>query len=338
MQLTLEETTTLTTLLSHKLRAIPTSHLPPLTLSDILARTSRTHLANIPPDINLAFLLRHRSTIDAYNSTALKDESGQDEDIARAVWFYRLDPVRQFQRWQDGVRWNLALLSAVVGVDILTRENGQRGKDDGSMSDDVRASAPGGIGVIIMLSPAAARFAKKYLAAVLEHHCSPTTFEVREEFVRVWRGSRFDLFAVERAWARKTMQRAMRQLSREWEAELTRAREEMGREKYEECVEPFVGSLVPGRAAVRGWGEGQRAVGGDEERCGDLNGGNELLEALRVPCPVAVQGERKKGLREDEEGSRVCDLRVAIACVQSVRPRDMLPVLMRLFPLGRAGK
>lgn len=60
---------------------------------------------------------------------------------------------------------------------------------------------------------------------------------------------------------------------------------------------------------------------------------NELLDALRVPCPpVAQERDDQRPRGDDEEYVMVCDLRLATTCVQSMRLRDILPVLMRLFP------
>lgn len=63
--------------------------------------------------------------------------------------------------------------------------------------------------------------------------------------------------------------------------------------------------------------------------------GKQLLDALRTPCPVKEPGDMQKGMVYDDERIVVCDLRTAISAVQSIRPRDMLPLLMRLFPTVR---
>ncbi|KAJ4318297.1 hypothetical protein N0V94_004504 [Neodidymelliopsis sp. IMI 364377] len=311
LDLTHEEKSHLNTLLTHKLRNMPTHHIPTLSLSDIIHTTPRTHFPNIPRDINLMFLLRQRAAIDHYASTPLKAEQGQDADITRAIWFYRLDRVRQFQRYHDAVRWNVAIYAALLTASTLTPIAHSPKKD-----------------TAVTLTPSRTRFIHFYLAAVLEHHNSASCFTAREAFIALWRESRLELFTIYKSWAKKAMQRVMKQRSREWEAEIDKTRTEEGRED----VERLVGSLVPGR---REWGvtrEEKMEVKGGEDA-------EELLGALRVPCPIpevigdgdgAVQKQKQE---VEEEGVMVCDLRTAISCVQEMTPREMLPVLMRLFPM-----
>jgi hypothetical protein len=165
-----------------------------------------------------------------------------------------------------------------------------------------------------------------YLAAVLEHHNSPSSFTARESFIALWRESKLELFTIHKSWAKKAMQRVMKQRSREWEVEIDKVRKEEGRED----VERLVGGLVPGR---REWGVTR------EERV-EMKGGEsaeELLDALRAPCLIPEEGDdgavQKQKQEAEEEGVMVCDLRTAISCVQQMTPREMLPALMRLFPI-----
>ncbi|KAF2623875.1 hypothetical protein BU25DRAFT_296379, partial [Macroventuria anomochaeta] len=323
-----EDTSRLQELLKWKLRGIPKNHVPDIRLSDILHCTPRTRLPHIPADLDLAFFFRNRGTIDSFNCVPLKEELGQGEDVTRAVWFYRLDSVRQFQRWHDGVRWNVALFTALLASSTLPFPLSLPQKHNQNQ---------------VTLSPAAVRFMTLYLSAVLEHHSTPSTspsFAVREAFVRVWRTSNFDLFMVHKSWAKKALQREMKRLSKEWEKELDTARGEMGRQEYDEKVASFVGSLIPGHAqqdlppmewAKGGGGSSEDGREGDEDIVMQGREGNELLDALRGPYPNVGQdkGDGRTTMK-DEEGAMVCDLRTAISCVQSVRPGDMLPVLIRL--------
>ena len=315
-----EETERLRLLLKYKLREIPPAHIPAITLTDILQRTPRTHITNIPHDINLAFLLRNRALIEEYNCVPQKEDSGQDEAIARAIWFYRLDTDHQFQRYHDTTRWNITLFTVLItehnlaqqpdGQDIRTLK-GQRGSP---------------------ISRAAARFITLYLAAVLETRKQPTVFTAREAFIRVWRVSLLVLFTHVKPWAQKALKRTVKTMSPEWERELRRARKGMGSDAYDAHVAPFVGSLVPGQPGrVPCLNEG--AMGRDDEanveygKCEQ----NELLDALMVPCPTATQGKSDGPVKQSEDGELVCDLRTAITCLQSVRPKEILSVLMDIF-------
>ncbi|CBY01320.1 hypothetical protein IAQ61_003147 [Plenodomus lingam] len=110
----------LSALLKHKLRAIPPYHLPTLTLDDIiLPNPIATHIPNIPPDIQLPFFLRHRALMARDDDRAIKSEELQSMDVTRAIWYYRLDSARQFQRYHDGVRWNLAMFTALLAREFV---------------------------------------------------------------------------------------------------------------------------------------------------------------------------------------------------------------------------
>lgn len=180
-----------------------------------------------------------------------------------------------------------------------------------------------------------------YLSAVLEQHNAPTVFYAREAFVRLWRGSRLELFVVERSWARKALQRRMKRLSKLWAEELEGLRQTMGDREFGDAVGRFVGFLVPGRAdwvPVRRDGvggardSGERAMGDVDVEMRGAEGENDLLEALRVPCPLVTSDQSVVKAESDEEGTTVCDLRTAINCVQEIKPHDILRELMRLFP------
>jgi hypothetical protein len=320
-----EETGQLRLLLEYKLRYIPPAHIPRITLADIFHRTQRTHTPNIPNDINLAFFLRNRALINEYNCVPQKKDNGQDEAIARAIWFYRLDTSHQFQRHHDTIRWNITLFTALITQHKLSQ---QMGKQDIYPSKDGthrNQRSP-------TLSPAAVRFMTLFLDAVLEAHTHPTIFTAREAFIRVWRISPLVLFSHVKPWAQKKLKRTIKALSPEWEGELRRARQVMGSDAYDANVAPFVGSLVPGQpvrapyldTGATGRNDEANVAFGKREK-------NELLDALTVPCPTAIQGKSNGAVKQSEDGELVCDLRAAISCVQSVRPKETLPVLMKIL-------
>ena len=350
-----EEKEELEALLKHKLRGIPKNDILDIKLNDILRATTKTRLANMPLDINLAFLLRNRALIDECGGTPMKEDTRQTVDVCRAIWFWRLDTVRQFQRWHDGVRWNIAIFTALLSQhyahppDQRTAESQHHDRGAGARIDSPR---PTNVDVERgRLTPAAVRFMTLYLSAVLEQHTTSSSspshsssFAKRESFIRLWRTSTYDLFTIHKSWARKALQRALKRLSREWEKELELARRRIDRYEWEQRVEPLVGSLVPGIAATRTRKDSSchPRPGGEEmevaERLesGGVEGeGKQLLDALRTPCPVEEPGDMQKGMVYDDERIVVCDLRTAISAVQSIRPRDMLPLLMRLFPTVR---
>ena len=352
-------------MLQHKLRGVPTDHVRSLRLSDILQRTPRTLLSHIPLDISLAWMLRNRARVDEYIRTGMQhagvDEETEDVDdkVVRAAWYYRLSASHQFQRYHDAVRWNLAIYTS-----LLTQHTLSKSRDNSSNNTTTTNNNNGNDKKSFeKLSPAALRFMHVYLSAVLEQHNAPTQFSEREAFIQLWLSSRFDLFSIHKSWAKKALQRALKALGLEWAILLS----QMGSE-YEIHMRRFVGRLVPGRAVggradrtlasqgrgspSRGESHATRTSGGDvhcvsgEElateardaevrdtgikRRGDAN---ELLDALRTPFPTLVAGQRALESVQDEV-ALVCDLRTAISCVQSTRPRDMLPVLMRLFPFS----
>ncbi|KAJ4384903.1 hypothetical protein N0V86_000507 [Didymella sp. IMI 355093] len=327
-------------LLQYKLSGIPIGHLPSLTLRDILSQTARTILIHIPHDIGLAWFLRHRALILAYVLTGMGNKSDREDggdveaNVVRAVWYYRLDTVRQFQRYHDGVRWNLAIYVALLTRHALEKEGRQERCEYGSDSDQGRSRCKR-----IEVQPAAIRFMMLYLEAVVEHHSHPMTFHKRDEFVRLWRRSGLDLFTINKSWAKKSLQRSLKQLSPQWSRELSFAQCDMGLEAYSEKVGKFVGSLVPGMAdqnltttRERNAARSKEASPQQEKTLSTKKARNELLDALSAPCPVPAEANREQKMTRGEERYMVCDLHTAITCVQNVTPRDMLPVLVRLFP------
>ena len=73
--LTCEEEDELEALLKHKLRGIPKNDILDIKLNGILRATTKTRLANVPLDVNLAFLLRNRALIDECGGTPMKEDT-----------------------------------------------------------------------------------------------------------------------------------------------------------------------------------------------------------------------------------------------------------------------
>lgn len=173
-------------------------------------------------------MLKHRATIDEQGRLAIKDPEAQHIDITRAIFFWRLDDMHQFQRYHDNARWNIALFIALLS-------GGRFG------SKEARP---------------ARHFAIAYLAAVLEHHNEPATFDKREAFIKLWKDSKYDLFTFT-ASQKTAMKRVSKRLNKEWEDELYRIKkvndlmalmEETGPTYYAK-ISKFIGILVPGRPA-----------------------------------------------------------------------------------------
>jgi hypothetical protein len=353
-------------LLKAKLHGIPPYHLPVLTLFDILEQKSRAlHLPSIPPDIQLTFFLRHRATIGRYGGEPIRDESVQSLDITRATFFYRLDEARQFQRFHDTMRWNTALFVALLAdySDDPPESSALRPKPNHQSSSSEARKGPsleqGLMSKDVYIPPAARRFMSAYLAAVLEHHNTPTTFTARESFIEIWKAGIWDVFSMFGGAQKKLLKNIMKRLTREWEEELDYAVRCMGREEYDRKVGKFVGAVISGR---RDQGVSAAAVvqmerrpvtteeTGDVRMRGDAymshesqleieeTDRNELLEALRVPFAARkvepkTQDQPKQMTHISEiEAITVTDTKYAIAAAQKMRPVDMLPVLMRLFP------
>ncbi|KAF1848915.1 uncharacterized protein K460DRAFT_239526, partial [Cucurbitaria berberidis CBS 394.84] len=327
-------------LLKRKLSGIPSHHVPDLQLSDIISQTPRALLLhNIPPDIQLAFLLRNRALIDQHSGKPIKAEDKQSLDITRAIWYYRLDAVHQFQRYHDTARWNIALYTALLSLPLDTTP---------PASPTYPSSPANTRSKDTYIPPAARRFMTLYLAAVLEHHHhtpNTTTFTAREAFIKVWKSGIWDVFEVHSSGQKKLLKNEMKRLTREWELELDRAMGSMERAEYQARIARFVGSLFPGRkdqglVLPAYLGKVTPSLSPEVQMGGDVDvdtvlvvkeegeASNELLEALCVP----LDEQSRQKHTEFQETTVVTDIRYAIGAVNKMHPRDMLLMLMRLFP------
>ncbi|KAF2249826.1 hypothetical protein BU26DRAFT_290537 [Trematosphaeria pertusa] len=310
---TQQEQSDLKALLQRKLRGIPADHLPYLRLSDIVNQTpTALTLPNIPRDLQLPFFLAHRDTIDTCRGLAIKDAATQHIDVTRAIFFYRLDAAHQFQRYHDSHRWNIAIFLA-----LLTFPS-----------------------TVYRVSMAARRFMATYLAAVLEHHNNPAAFDMREEFVRLWKGGNYDFFTFG-ASQKKLLKCEMKRLHKEWEKELGRVEVELGREAYEARVARFAGVLVPAGETQRAQRR-QEAVVSMEVAAADVMQGiemenekweNKLLAALKVP--VGEVDTEKEKLKVNLDAVPVTRKSDALWAVQHCEPRDILRNLREMFPVER---
>lgn len=305
-------------LLNRKLQGVAENHLPNITLTDVLnQKTKALHVPTLPPDLQLSFFFRNRNSINRDNERPIKDEKRQPLKITRAIFFYHLSEVYQFQRFHDTARWNLAFFTALLSMP----------------SSQSPSTAPHRLQALPKpdaVTPADRRFMMAYLAAVMERHNASTVFEKREEFVRRWKESNLDLFVSFKSAQAKLLRKTMQRLNAEWQVELDKAMRVMGRAGYDARVAPFVGSIVPGRRD-----QGLQAVAkvlpqgsGDSEEDDTTKERNELLEALRVPLEDRVY--QKLDEVQEESGTPV-DIRYAITAMQNARPADILPVLVRLF-------
>jgi hypothetical protein len=309
-------------LLERKLQDIPDHIMPTIKFNDILLKSPHVaHIASIPSDIQLPFLLRNRASIDRHFGRAIKDENEQSLDVTRAIFFYHLDDVHLFQRHHDIVRWNLALFTA-----LLFRRVPSLPAPPSSKSHPFVPEAK-------QITPAARCFMISYLAAVMERHNTPTVFDKREEFVRHWKDSKWDLFHLNSA-QKKVMKKDMKRLNAECEVALDLASTELGKSEYDTRIAPFVRCLVPGRmdqgilrehlsAATGSASLPSKTVSMEKEESK-----NELLEALQVPLE---EPGRYDGYAYPEDTMTPVPLKDAIASL-SATPVDMLRGLMRLFP------
>ncbi|KAI4910974.1 hypothetical protein J4E90_007231 [Alternaria incomplexa] len=342
-------------LLKNKLQGVPPNHIPAVTLADILDQTPQAlNLPNIPPDIQLPFFLYNRATIDRYASKPIKDEEKQSMEITRAIWFYRLDQTHHFQRFHDIMRWNTAIFVALLAQHSQSSDQSNSAYSEAGVLDRRRGTIdsyrPGRVTTPTHapIPSAAIRFIKQYLAAVIEHHNTPTSsFAARESFILTWKTGPWELFTVFGGAQKKLLKNAMKKLSKEWEAELRVAESQLGRERYERKVGKFVGGVVPGKREMGVRAEGVKSEDGNVDKAnlvlpgrgeGEGNSGNELLQALLapyVPQTNEARGQDGKGVKRgatEVEGTLVTDVRSAIAALQKMEPRDILPVLIRLFP------
>jgi len=342
-------------LLKNKLQGVPASHLPAVTLADILDQTPRAlNIANIPSDIQLSFFFHNRAAIGRYASKPIKDEDKQSMEITRAIWFYRLDEAHQFQRFHDIMRWNTAIFVALLAQHSQSSDLKNSAHSEAGVLDRRRGTIdsyrPGRVTTPTHapIPPAAILFIKQYLAAVIEHHNTPTSsFAARESFILMWKTGPWELFTVFGGAQKKLLKNAMKKLSKEWEAELRVAESQLGRQRYERKVGKFVGGVVPGKRGMGVRAEEVKNEDGNVDKANlvlpgrgedEGNSGNDMLQALLAPYVPQIneaRGQDGKGAKSgatEVEGTLVTDVRSAIAALQKMEPRDILPVLIRLFP------
>jgi hypothetical protein len=173
-----------------------------------------------------------RTLIDATSGFAVQDEQRQKPDITRAIFYYRLDPAHQFQRYHDANRWNIALFLALLTTPKAKPEQYGPCKDT------------------LWFPETARRWVNRYLAAVLEHHNTPTEFTARERFIKLWKSSRYDFFTF-RSGNAKVLKSLTKAFGKNGDDELERVKAEVGSEVFEKRVAKFVGVLVPGRREHR---------------------------------------------------------------------------------------
>jgi hypothetical protein len=309
-------------LLTRKLHNIPEHVIPDLTLGDIITQSPHALcFSNIPPDLQLSYILCSCALIDRHGGRPIKDEREQSLNITRAIFSYHLHKPHQFQRYHDFSRWNLALFTALLCASLTTD----------IPPIQISHKLPTYITKSGHITPAARRFMTSYIAAVLEHYNTPTIFGKREDFIKRWKGCKRDFFQRFGASQRKLMKKEMQRLNAEWEHELDRAAKYMGSKAYDAQVARFVACIVPGRKVqdplMKHRGTRQREPKGMDV---EPKLGNKLLDALRVP----LEEERYQNYGEcDEDAATPTDVRYAITCMQNIRPKDILPVLMGLFPL-----
>jgi hypothetical protein len=322
LNLTIDDRTRLEDVLNRKLQNIPEHVIPDLTIDDILHQSPRAlHIPTVPPDLQLPYILHHRALIDRHGGHPIKDERAQSFNTTRAIFFYHLDESHQFKRYHDLSRWNLALFTALLCSPPTPDTSPVQ----------VSHKFPAHKTEAEHITPAARRFMTSYIAAVLEHQNTPTAYDKREGFIRRWKGSRWDLFERFGASQRKLLKKEMQCLNAEWEHELDSTAKDIGRKAYDAQVARFVGCVVPGRKdqALR---EKSRGVlqRDHKEMDVELELGNELSDALCVPLEEARYQDHDG---YDEDVATPVDVRYAITCMQNVRPKDILPMLMRLFPM-----
>jgi hypothetical protein len=348
-QLTNSELTELEHLLKRKVADIPHPSLVKLSLANILSLAPQNlTIEGIPPDLQLALLLRNRALIDRSAGKPLKNEDKQSPDITRAIFYYRLDEARHFWRYHDSGRWNPALFIALLTTPSNHLRSSPPGKPTPTTAHPPRITSVHD-SPVRFIPPAARRFMHSYLAALLENHNTPFIFTARETFVRLWKSGVWDVYTLFGASQKKLLKKEMKRLGKEWEIELDLARSGMGsngmtREDYNLRVAPFVGSIVPGRKdqglpvktvgnvtpAASPEAEGGVVVDSKALACRKA----ELLEALRVP----LQEQEWNDEQETEEVSEVTDMRTAIAALRTNKPAEILRVLLQLFPMDITGK
>lgn len=296
----------------------------------------------------------------------MKDAEKQHIDITRAIFFWRLDQLHQFQRYHDDARWNIAIFLALLTADRADPKHMYPARD----------------------------FAIAYLASVLEHHNNAATFEKREAFIKLWKNSRYEFFTFKSS-QKQIMKKEMKRLTKAWQAELDRILEgdDLGKNKsevemnYNAKVAKFVGTLIPGRQDQRGPNHRtpietiENLKQQNNIRADDMNAG-ALLNALNVrasdyyvpkpdtkpsvkvdppaiPMDVGILGFAvpdaaflaaqapqpqlssndwpalhfpKPPPEADSEVSHIADRSAAIRVLKESNPTAMLAKLMALFP------
>ncbi|KAF2475437.1 uncharacterized protein BDR25DRAFT_340189 [Lindgomyces ingoldianus] len=309
--LSITEQNQLKQLLERKLQGIPFGHVD-ITLEDIANLSLKAlQLPNIPPDIQLDYFLRNRSTMLQHFDLPHKSITEQSLTLTRAIFFYRLSERHQFCRYHDPMRWNTLLFITLLTV------------------------SPSSFRTL-----SAKEFAISYLFAVLEHHNNPGRFDMRENFIRVWKSGKYEFWRFTASQA-KVLKRESKRLHEDMERELDIARYQVGEAEYIDFVAGFVGSLVPGRKdqRVRCYPGGEEA---SEENGDDAFGikededeeekmvhiaDNYMLKALRVPIQEHDIGEPEECGPEN----RVAKIETSIDALKKVKARDILLELLNLF-------
>jgi len=176
-------------IIKRKLAKIPKTHLPTITIDDILYQTDKTSSRKIPPDLNLTWFLRHCDEINRQGGIAQKE--GQSRDITRAIFYYSLDKGRRFHRGTDSIKWSINVFMA-----MLANKNFRFPDLD------------------------AEYFVKDFLSAVLEHHKNPGTFTRQDAFIDLWRRSKYDFYTTFKTGQRRAFMRNTKRLNAEWQAEV----------------------------------------------------------------------------------------------------------------------
>lgn len=266
---------------------------------------TETDPASIPKDLRLQFLLKNRATIDTDGRRPIKDAAVQHIDITRAIFFYRFDDAHQFQRYHDTIRWNIAIFVALLTASdeqLAQQGHNQRGE--------------------ILLVPAARAFVIAYLAAVLEHVHNPTGFVKRDEFIKMWKQESFEFFFL-RSAQKKMVKQIINNLRDEWKSELEAMRKQIGAKRYETEVAKFVGVWTPGHYETKTVEQLRR----EHPESRDDHEEGVFLRALQAP----EADTNVAPLWFEDKSISVANQRKAIHLLGTVKTRQMLAMLMRLF-------
>ncbi|KAH7130242.1 hypothetical protein B0J11DRAFT_522720 [Dendryphion nanum] len=280
-------------------------------------------MSSIPADLQLSYFLTNISKLIPNNRRALKSFTEQSLNLTRTIFFYRLDPNHQLQRYRDTHRWNVAIF-----LELLTLDHLYPRKTSNPVSQ-------------FYLRHGAKDFMIAYLEAVIEHHNTPTSFIAREAFVWLWKREDFEFYSFSSA-QRKLMKNAMKRMSKELETELERLECVLGPERYQHGIGRFVGVLLHGERNDRGVADKDAEAGGDvcdgEETVELEDGGvqlgeGELLRALRVPLPdEEFYGEyERSGMGDGQTECFVADRSAALEAIAACRMRDVLEMLEERF-------